>query len=249
MDEYSAMSDQGQPHQFDTTQWSLVLTAGHPSSPDSRQALSDLCESYWYPLYAYVRRRVANADEAQDLTQAFFTKLLDKNYVGDADPQRGKFRTFLLSSLANFLANEWDKARALKRGGDRIQWSLDFDEAERRLQQEPTSDLSAERHYDRQWGLTLLQRVLQQLRAEYAEAGKEQLFDALESYLTPNATTSSYAATGQKLQMSEGAVKVAALRLRRRYGEMLRSEIAQTVASAEDVDQEIRGLFETFSAD
>jgi len=234
---------------FETTHWSLVLAAGRRSSPDSQRALTELCEKYWYPLYAYVRKRVPGMQEAQDLTQAFFAKLLDKNYVADADPQRGKFRTFLLSSLAHFLANEWDKARAKKRGGDHVHLSLDFHDGERRFSQEPTTPLTAERVYDRHWGLALLGQVLTRLREEYAAAGKEAVFARLEQHITPGEHAASYAEAAEELQMSNGAVKVAVHRLRRRYGELLRVEIAQTVADPGDVDQEIRGLFETFSTE
>ena len=237
------------PQKFETTHWSVVLAAGHCSSSDSQRALAELCEKYWYPLYAYVRRRVPDVQEAQDLTQAFFAKLLDKNYIADADPERGKFRTFLLSSLGHFLANEWDKARAQKRGGDRVHFSLDFDDGERRFSQEPTTQVTAERVYDRQWGLTLLSRVLGRLRGEYAAAGKGPVFAGLEQYITPSEHKASYADAGERLQMSEDTVKVAVHRLRRRYGELLRAEIAQTVANPGDVDQEIRGLFETFSSE
>ena len=248
-EEEKVNSDYVARQRFETTQWSIVLAAGHRSSPAGQRALAELCEKYWYPLYAYVRRRVPDAQEAQDLTQAFFAMLLDKNYVAEADPERGKFRTFLLSSLGHFLANQWDRTRAQKRGGDRVHLSLDFDDGERRFSQEPATRLTAERVYDRQWGLTLLSQVLSRLRGEYAAAGKMPLFAELEQYITPSEHTASYTKAGAKLQMRAGAVKVAVYRLRRRYGELLRAEIAQTVADPADVDDEIRGLFETFSTE
>ena len=167
----------GTPRRFESTHWSMVLAAGHRSLPSSEHALSQLCEKYWYPLYAHVRSRVTDVHEAQDLTQAFFTQLLDKNFIGDADPQRGRFRTFLLAALNHFLANEWDKAMAKKRGGDRIHIALDLGEGERRFCQEPTTDVTPEKIYERQWALTLLRVVLSKLREEQEAGGKKDQFE------------------------------------------------------------------------
>ena len=224
----------------------MVLAAGHRSLPSSERALSQLCETYWYPLYAYVRRRVTDMHEAQDLTQAFFAQLLDKNFIGDADPQRGRFRTFLLAALNHFLANEWDKARAKKRGGDRIRISLDLGEGERRFCQEPATNVTAEKIYDRQWALTLLHAVLSELREEQEAGGKKAQFEMLEPFITGQPKETSYAEVAETLGATVGAVKVTAHRLRRRYQQMLQEEIAQTLTKPEDVEDEIRGLFETF---
>ena len=210
--DHSAESEQS-PRAFETTHWSLVLSAGHCSSPGAHEAMCELCEKYWYPLYAYVRRRISGVDEAQDLTQEFFAKLLEKNYVAEADPERGKFRTFLLTSLSHFLANEWDRTQAKKRGGDRLHFSLDFDDGERRFAYAPATDLTPEREYERQWAISLLQQVLQSLRREAVAAGTEQQFEELKECLTGDRRR-SYAKIAEQLSMSESAVKVAVHRLR-----------------------------------
>jgi RNA polymerase sigma factor (sigma-70 family) len=233
---------------FATTQWSVVLAAGRRSSPDSSEALAALCQTYWYPLYAYVRRRVGNVHEAQDLTQAFFAKVLEKNYLAVAQPERGKFRAFLLTSFKNFLANEWDKARTLKRGGGKAPIPLDFESGESRFSFEPIDDLTPERLYDKQWALTLLKQVLGRLREEFMRAGKEQQFLHLKVFITGEASLGAYAEAARELGMTEGAAKVAAHRLRRRYRELLRAEIAQTVAEPSEVDDEIRSLFATLGS-
>jgi RNA polymerase sigma-70 factor (ECF subfamily) len=232
---------------FDTTHWSVILAAGQRSSSGSSEALSALCQSYWYPLYAYARSAVRNADEAQDLTQEFFARLLEKDYLAVAQPQRGRFRSFLLTVFKRFLANEWDKARAQKRGGGRSPISLDFAAGERRYVCEPADDLTPERIYDRQWALTLLDRVLARLRAEFVQAGKDKHFDQLKAFLTGQKAAVSYAEVARELDMTEGAAKVAAHRMRRRYRELLRAEIAETVSGPEEVEDEIRRLFNTLS--
>lgn len=228
--------------QFATTHWSVVLAARGPATPQSRQALAALCEGYWYPLYAYVRRRGFAADDAQDLTQAFFARLLEKDVLDWADPLRGRFRSFLLGSLKHFLANHRRQARALKRGGGAAKLSLDFSTGERRLQLEPMHELTAERIYERHWALTLLRRVLAAVREEYAASGKRVLFDELERYLDSGCRDLSYREVADRLGMSEGAVKVAAHRLRRRYRDRLRDEVAQTVGDSGDVEDELRAL-------
>jgi RNA polymerase sigma-70 factor (ECF subfamily) len=207
-----------------------------------------LCEAYWYPLYAYVRRRVPTTDEAQDLTQEFFVTLLEKNYLAVAQPQRGRFRAFLLTSLKHFLANEWDKAKAQKRGGPRKPVSLDFDAGESRYRLEPADELTPERLYEKQWTLTLLDRVLSRLREEFVAAGKREHFEQLKAFLAGGNTSVSYTETARELGISEGAAKVAAHRLRQRYRQLLRSEIAHTVAEPGDVDDEIRHLFESLGS-
>jgi RNA polymerase sigma-70 factor (ECF subfamily) len=229
--------------QFATTRWSLVLAAGQRSSPQSSAALATLCENYWYPLYAYVRRRGHGADEAQDFTQAFFARLLEKNDLAAADPGRGRFRSFLLTSLKHFLANEWDRNRAQKRGGCRSVLSIDFGTAEERYRAEPAHDLTPEKIFERRWALVLLENVLARLHDESAQAGKADSFDRLKGFLTGEQSAVTYGQLAAELNMSEGALKVAVHRLRRRYRELLRAEIEETVADPQEIDQEIRDLF------
>ncbi|HEV3304183.1 MAG TPA: sigma-70 family RNA polymerase sigma factor [Planctomycetaceae bacterium] len=229
--------------QFATTRWSLVLAAGQRSSPQSSVALATLCENYWYPLYAYVRRRGHDADEAQDFTQTFFARLLEKNDLAAADPARGRFRSFLLASLKHFLANEWDRARAVKRGGGRAVLSIDFGTAEERYRAEPSHDLTPEKIFERRWALVLLENVLARLHDESARAGKTDSFDRLKGFLTGEQPAITYGQLAAELNTSEGALKVAVHRLRRRYRELLRAEIEETVADAQEIDQEIRDLF------
>jgi RNA polymerase sigma-70 factor (ECF subfamily) len=232
--------------EFASTHWSLVLAAGRRSLPASDEALAALCRSYWYPLYAYARRRLAHLQEAQDLTQDFFARLFEKNILASAQPERGHFRSFLLAAFKNFLTNEGEKARAQKRGGGQAPLSLDFQAGDSRYALEPAHEWTPERLFERQWALTLLEQVLAKLRAEFAKAGKEKHFEHLKAHLTGEAAA-SYADAAGELNMSEGAVKVAVHRLRGRYRELLRGEVAQTVANPEDVDDEIRRLFEALA--
>jgi RNA polymerase sigma-70 factor (ECF subfamily) len=227
---------------FVTTHWSVVLTAGHSDTARARDALARLCQTYWQPLYAYVRRLGHSPPDAQDLTQEFFARLLAKNYLADADESRGRFRSFLLSSLKHFLANEWDKARAQKRGGGQIPISIDPGSAETSCRFEP-ADTTAEKIYERRWALTLLEQVLRHLREEYLHAGREKLFEQLKPTLIEASRTVRYADIATRLGTSEGAVKVAVHRLRQRYREVLRQEIAETVAGPGEVDDELRSLF------
>jgi RNA polymerase sigma factor (sigma-70 family) len=245
------------PHHFVTTRWSLVAAAGGEDrqAPDARRALAALCEAYWYPLYAYVRRRGHDANDAGDLTQAFFARLREKNDLRLADPQRGRFRSFLLAAMNHFLANEWRNARAAKRGGGAAVLSLDLSSAETRFGREaaavePSHEMTAEKAFERQWALTLIGQAMAKLRAEYAAAGpaKERLFEALSPVLGGEGEA-SYAHTGEKLGMSEGAVKVAAHRLRKRCRELLRDEVAQTVADPAEVDEELRHLLAAVAGD
>src|SRR5580704_3301573 len=229
--------------QFATTRWSLVLAAGRRSSPQSSAALATLCENYWYPLYAYVRRRGHGADEAQDFTQAFFARLLEKNDLAAADPGRGRFRSFLLTSLKHFLANEWDRNRAQKRGGGRAVLSIDFGAAEERYRAEPAHDLTPEKIFARRWALVLLENVLARLHDESAQAGKTDSFDRLKCFLTGEQPAVTYGQLAAELNTSEGALKVAVHRLRGRYRELLRAEIEETLADPKEIDQEIRDLF------
>ena len=232
---------------FETTHWSIVLAAGHRSSPDSDEALESLCRTYWYPLYAYVRRRVPNVHEAQDLTQEFFARLVERNYVTEADPVRGRFRAFLLTAFKHFLSKERDKAKAQKRGGGRAPVSLDFLSGESRLSIEPSEDLTAEQVYDRQWAVTLLDRVMDHLCDEFVRAGKRPQFDQLKGFLIGEQAGVTYADVANALGVTEGTVKMTVHRMRKRYRKLLRSEIAQTVASPGDVDDEIRSLVAVLS--
>jgi RNA polymerase sigma factor (sigma-70 family) len=217
-------------------------------SPQAHQALETLCRNYWYPLYAYVRRQGHSAHDAQDLTQAFFARLLEKNYLADVQREKGRFRSFLLASLKHFLANEWDREQALKRGGGKRLIALDEDSAESRYKLEPKDEVSADKIYERRWALTLLDQVLAKLRGEFERDGKLEQFETLKQYLSAGRTSVSYAQAADKLGMNEGAIKVAVHRLRKRYRELLRAEIAQTVATASEVEAEIRYLFAALSA-
>jgi len=205
-------------------------------------ALAQLCRTYWYPLYAFVRRRGYPAHDAQDLTQDFFARLLEKTSLKSVDRAKGQFRSFLLASLKHFLDNEWDQARTQKRGGQCEFFPWDEFTGEKRYYQEPCHEMTADKIFDRRWALTVLEKVLDGLRGEYAAAGKGALFEAFEVFLSGEPAPMSYADLGDKLGMSEGAVRVAVHRLRRRYGELLRLEIAHTVASSKEIDEEIRHL-------
>jgi RNA polymerase sigma-70 factor (ECF subfamily) len=238
-------SASGNDHQFAATRWSVVLVAGRRSSPDSRRALESLCEAYWYPLYAYVRRRVNDVNDAQDLTQAFFAELLAKNYVGSATAERGRFRAFLLTSLKHFLSKEWEKAKAQKRGSGKAPIPLDFESADSQYRVEPACSLTAEQIYDREWAVALLGRILQRLEEESVQAGKPKQFEELKGFLIGDHGGGTYSEVATRLGMTEAAVKMAAHRMRRRYRELLREEIAETVTGPEEVEDEIFKLFAT----
>ena len=221
---------------FATTQWNVVIAAGLVDHADARAALATLCEGYWIPLYAYVRRRVSDVAEAQDLTQEFFAQLLEKDLLAVAAPERGRFRSFLLTALKNFLTNQWHKARAEKRGGGRGTLSLNFAEGDSRLSLEPS--------HDRKWALTLLDRTLNRLGDEYRFHKKGELFDDLRPLIGGNRDEGDYAEVAEKLRMTAGAAKAAAYRMRNRYRELLRDELAATVADPADIDDEIAWLFQ-----
>jgi RNA polymerase sigma-70 factor (ECF subfamily) len=226
---------------FVTTRWSVVLAAQDKARPDSTAALDVLCRAYWYPLYAFVRRQGRNPDDAQDLTQAFFAKLLEKDYLRAAAPEKGRFRTFLLVALKRFLANEWDRARRLKRGGGLTPLPLDTAIAERRYQVEPPADLlPADRVFERRWAMTLLEGTLDRLRAEYAAAGKEPEFESLKECLTAVRGEIPYGPLAAGLGLSEGATRVAVHRLRKRFRETFRAAVADTVSDPAEVDDELR---------
>ena len=228
---------------FVTTQWSAVLAAGRSDTACSQAALEQLCRVYWYPLYAYVRRRGQSPHDAQDLTQEFFARLLERNWLARADQTRGRFRTFLLTTLERFLANEWDKVRALKRGGGLPTLPLQFDSAETRYGAEPADTRSPEQAFERRWALTLLDEVLRRLEAEQRAEGKAGQFALLRQCLVGDRASLPYDQIAQATGLSEGAVKVAVHRLRLRYRELLRAEIANTVDSPDEVDAEMRHLF------
>ncbi len=228
---------------FVTTHWSVVTAAGHSGTPGAQAALEKLCRSYWYPLYAFVRRCGHSPEDAQDSTQAFFAQLLEHNWVADADQSKGRFRTFLLVAMKRFLAKEWHKARALKRGGQARVVPLELDTAETRYSLEPADTRTPEQLFERQWAATLLASVLRRLREEHEREGKKEYFEMLEHCLVGDREKQPYAALGAKLGMSEAAVKMAVCRLRERYRECLKEEIGHTVATASEVEAELHHLF------
>src|SRR5262249_21215366 len=233
----------GPPDRFRTTHWSLVLAARDRASPEARQALEELCESYWYPLYAFIRRSGHNSEEARDLTQEFFARLLEKDYLADVDRDKGKFRSYLLAACKHFLANERDRALAQKRGGGRTGLSFDADAAESRYSSEPQHTLTPERLFERRWVLVLLQSVLNRLRDEQKSAGRGAQFDQLKGFLAGDRAATRYAEVAQALGTTVGALKVGVHRLRGRYRDLLREEIGRTVNSPDEVEAEIRNLF------
>jgi DNA-directed RNA polymerase specialized sigma24 family protein len=234
---------QPSPARFATTRWSMVLAAADQSSPDSASALSQLCQTYWYPIYAFIRRQGNSHESAQDLAQEFFARMLEKHYIEDVGPDKGKFRTFLMVCLKRFLANEWDRKTAQKRGGGRAHLPIDFQDAQGRYSLEPAHDLTAQKIFDRRWALTVLERTVTGLAEDFKRAGKSEQFDALKVYLLGESGAPPYAELAGRLQTTEGAIKIAVHRLRDRYRHRLRQEIAQTVSSEEEIDQEIRDLF------
>jgi RNA polymerase sigma factor (sigma-70 family) len=239
------LSSDGQPL-FTTTHWSVVLAAARPEAPEATAALERLCRTYWYPLYAYVRREGHNPADAQDLTQGFFASLLARNSLLWVAPEKGKFRSFLLASMRHFLSDQRDRARAAKRGGTQQALSLDAQEAEERYHLEPVERLDAERIYERRWAMTLLEQALSRLREETIAAGKADAFASLKDFVAGENDISCAEAAAQ-LGLTEGAVKSAVHRLRQRYRELVREEIAQTVADPEEIDEEIRYLITVMS--
>ena len=233
---------------FVTTQWSQVLRASHAEFDDSGPALAALCQDYWYPLFAHVRRSGKSLEDAEDLTQAFFARLLEKRWLREADRKRGRFRTFLLTSLNHFLANEWDKGQAQKRGGGLEHLSFEIASAETRFQLEPKTAATPETEFNRRWALALLERVLEALQEEYDAAGKGTLFERLKDTLEGGRMDVPHSKLALSLGMSEGAVRVASHRLRQRYRELLRLEIGRTVATSEEIEVELRELFSALAA-
>ena len=233
---------------FATTHWTVVLAAGQRHTPESDTALEELCRSYWFPLYAYVRRRGHTKADAEDLVQAFFARLLEKNFLNGLNGEKGKFRAFLLAALKHFLANEWDKARAQKRGGGADHLSLDWQTADTKFQVAATSEPSPDKAYDREWALALLARVIERLQAECEAEGRGKLFAQLKNFLMAGQGESAQAEVAKALEMEEGAVRVAIHRLRKRYRALLRDEIARTLADPAMVDEEMRALFGAFGS-
>ena len=232
---------------FATTHWTVVLAAGKRSTPQSDRALEELCRTYWFPLYAYVRRHGHSKEDAEDLTQAFFVRFLEKNYLAGLSAERGRFRAFLLVSLKHFLANEWDKSRCQKRGGGATPLSLDWQTADTQFQIADPTEPSPDKAFDREWAVTLLAKVIERLRAECEADGRGKQFAELKIFLTTGKGERSYADAARALGLDEGAVRVAVHRLRKRYRQLLRDEIAQTLADAANVDEEMRALFGAFS--
>ena len=231
---------------FVTTHWSVVLSAQEKNSSRAAQALETLCRTYWYPLYAYARRRGHSPPDAEDLTQEFFARLLQKDYLKSVAQEKGKFRTFLLVALQRFLANEWDRQHAQKRGGFQPIVSIDKEMAESRFAAEPVHHLQPDVLFDRQWAVTLLQATMAQLHEEYVASGRAKLFELLRGCLAKDESALPYAEIAARLNLTEAAVKMAVQRVRARYREILRAEIAGTVGSPEEIDEEIRHLFSTF---
>ena len=227
---------------FVTTRWTIVFSAGDKSSPQSDRALAELCQSYWFPLYSYVRRQGHTKEDAEDLVQAFFARFLEKNYLEGLRAERGKFRAFLLASLKHFLANEWDKSQRQKRGGGLAHLSLDWQSADKRYHLDPSDKESPDRAFDRQWALALLERVISRLREGSEREGKSELFEQAKGYLMVGEAAIPYSHAAQNLKMDEGAVRVAVHRLRKLYREPLRDEIAQTLSDPAQVSEELESL-------
>jgi RNA polymerase sigma factor (sigma-70 family) len=232
---------------FVTTHWSVVLAAGRSDTTRAHDALAHLCKAYWYPLYAYARRRGCSPPDAQDLTQEFFARLLAGNWVAEADRHRGRFRSFLLTAMKHFMANEWHKAQAQKRGGGQPILSLDDDTAEQRYGLEPVETATPESLFERGWALTLLEGVLARLEEEYHREGKQAWMEAMRPALTTDRGALDYAELAHKLGMTETAARVAVHRLRQRYRQLIRAEVASTVASPEEVEAEMHYLFQALT--
>ena len=240
----SSPSAQGK---FATTHWSVIRAAAECTSDGAIEALAKLCQSYWYPLYFYVRRLGHQPDDAQDLTQEFFWRVLEKRYLCAADPEKGRFRSFLLTALKRFMANQWDKVTRQKRGGDQVFLSLQERDVEGRYLAEPADYGTPEKAYDRRWALALLEKVVHKLEREFISTGRGHLFLALKPWITAYDDPAAYPQAAAQLKMTQGALRVAVCRLRQRYRETLRAEIGNTVSQPDDIDEEIRYLFAALS--
>ena len=227
---------------FATTHWSLVVTAGDSRNADSQKALGILCQTYWYPVYAYLRRRGCNPDLAEDLTQGFFADFLAKRSIKAATPDRGRFRSFLLASVKHYLSHERERSQATKRGGSKVHLSLDLQTGEGRYLKDPFHEITPERLFEKQWALAFLDRTLASLREEMKSAEREDRFDALKGFLTESEVKRSYQEVAAESDMSESTVKGAVHRMRRRFGKLLKAEIANTVSDQEQIEGEIRHL-------
>lgn len=234
---------------FLTTRWSIVLSARDHASSSSTLALESLCRTYWYPLYVFVRRQGNGAHDAQDLTQEFFARLLEKDYLQSVEREKGRFRTFLIMAMKRFLMNEWDKAHTRKRGGNIPHLALDADLAESRYLAEPSEIHPADQVYERRWALTLLDQAMARLRSDYEGSGREKEFEHLKGSLTAGRGEVSYQEIAGALQMTEGAARVALHRLRKRFREVFREEIASTVSTSAEVDDEVRHVVAILSRD
>ena len=241
-------ASQSGPKVFATTHWSVVLAAKVGDSPSVQEALEKLCRTYWYPVYAYLRRRGCAEHDAQDLTQGFFAQLLERRSIQGVEREKGKFRSFLLASLNYYVADERDRANAQKCGGGRAVLSLDAREAEQRYRLEPLDERSPEKIFEHRWAMALLDQVLVRLGQEFADAGKRKLFERLQAFLVEGTRYKTYAEVAREVCMTEEAVKKAAQRMRRRYHQLFREEIAQTVASPAEVDEELRHLCAVLSS-
>lgn len=236
------------PRRFVTTRWSLILQARRHGDAPARAALEELCEAYWLPVYAFMRRQSKDVHEAQDLTQGFFASLLSHDALDEVHPARGRFRSFLLAAAKHFVCNDWDRNSAAMRGGRVVLQSLDYDLGEQQLSRELAREQSPEAIFERRWALAILDRVLDRLRQEFELGGRLTLFESLSAHLSGVAAEESLSQVAQRLQMSPEAVRVALHRLRKRYRHILRDEIAQTTDSTEDVDDEIRQLFRALTS-
>jgi RNA polymerase sigma-70 factor (ECF subfamily) len=243
MSHESSRAFEGDAGRFASTHWSVVLAAGDRDDRRSRDALAKLCATYWYPLYAFVRRQGFGPEDAEDLTQGFFAHLLEHEALATVDRAKGKFRSFLLASLRHFLADERDRVQAQKRGGGRAPVPLDVVSAERRYALEPADPAGPDKLFERNWALALMEQVLDRLRAEQVVADKRAQFDLLRDCLMGDPDAPRYADLTAQLSLSEDAVKMAVSRLRRRYRQLLRQEIAHTVSTPAEVEEEIRHLF------
>jgi|SRR6266850_2804815 len=230
----------GEAGNFRSTDWSMIRCAAGADLA-AEEALAKLCQGYWYPLYAFIRRRGYDCDDAKDLTQDFFAHLLQDGFLQSADQRKGKFRSFLLTSLKNLLANDWDKKHAAKRGGNQVIISLD-DTAEDRYVHEPSHNSTPEKIFEQSWALTVIRAALERLKQQYMDAGKGDFFDGIQSYLSEE-RVETYVDLAQRLHTTEGAIKMSVVRMRRHFGYLLRSEIARTVSDASEVEEELRHLF------
>ena len=237
-----------QPSRFATTHWSLIVSANEGGATEVGGALETLCQTYWLPLYAFARRKTSSVDEAQDLTQAFFAELLEKEFLKSADPNRGRFRSFLLTAFKNFMSKQWEKNRAQKRGGGVSPLSLDFQSADSSISLEPEKGLTAEKIFDQQWVLALLNQIFARLQSEADESGQTDRFNALKGFVVGAPSGETYQSVADELGITVAAAKKAASRLRGRYRDLLREEISHTVSNENEIDDEIRKLFTVFKA-